>query len=156
MYQGIGGTLSDLRNFKASQKQNQLIDISSGTLQKQQVLRQFIASETEPAAKEAIHSSMGTVMKKANTGEYPKEGSPSQTRHGKPTSFHITPSLVNELAKISQGNSERMLIENAEPTTPISSIIVPLQVTNPQVFHALNALSQLAPKVFQSKILSSL
>ena len=65
---------------------------------------------------------MGTVMKKANTVEYPKEGSPTQGHHDKP--LYIMPSLANELAKISQGNSERMLIENAEPTTPISNIMM--------------------------------
>ena len=43
-------------------------------------------------------------MKRANTVEYPKE-----EKH------YVTPINANEFAKISQGNSARMLIENGEP-----------------------------------------
>ena len=95
-------------------------------------------------------------MKKANTVEYPKEGSPSQARQEKP--IYIIPNLANELAKISQGNSERMLIENAEPTTPISNLMMQRQGSNSQVINALKSLNQLATqnKAKYGKILSTL
>lgn len=72
--------------------------------------------------------------------------------------MYIIPSLANELAKISQGNSERMLIENAEPTTPISNLMMQRQGSNSQVINALNALNQLATqnKALHGKILSTL
>ena len=95
-------------------------------------------------------------MKKANTVEYPKESSPSNAHQEKP--MYIIPNLANELAKISQGNSERMLIENAEPTTPISNLMIQRQGSNSQVINALNALNQLATqnKALHGKIMSTL
>ena len=72
------------------------------SLQNQEVIRQDAAPpETEPNVKEQVKNLMGTVIKKANTVEYPKEGSPSQVHKEKPTSYFITPNLAYELVKIS-------------------------------------------------------